>query len=127
MVIYKRFLCARTGLPLGPFFLRDLGISQSQFITGTHGDHKTERIETILAANPHLQFTLVGDTGQHDPHIYADIVARHPDRVTQVILRRPSAAALSRRIKDDVAKIEAAGVAVMLDHDYRSLLPDIAP
>ncbi|WP_055687968.1 phosphatase domain-containing protein [Loktanella sp. 5RATIMAR09] len=124
---YLQAVFVRTGLPLGPFFLRDLGISRTQFITGTHGDHKTDAIETILAANPHLQFTLVGDTGQHDPHIYADIVARHPDRVTQVVLRRPSAAALSRRTKDDVAKIEAAGVAVMLDHDYRSLLPDIAP
>lgn len=124
---YLQAVFVRTGLPLGPFFLRDLGISRTQFITGTHGDHKTDAIETILAANPHLQFTLVGDTGQHDPHIYADIVTRHPDRVTQVILRRPSAAALSRGTKDDVTKIEAAGVAVMLDHDYRSLLPDIAP
>lgn len=124
---YLQSVFVRTGLPLGPFFLRDLGISQSQFITGTHGDHKTGAIETILAANPHLQFTLVGDTGQHDPHIYADIVSRHLGRIAQVILRRPSDADLSSEIETDVAKIKAAGVKVMLDYDYRSLLPDIEP
>ena len=124
---YLQAVFVRTGLPLGPFFLRDLGISQTQFITGTHGDHKTDAIETILAANPHLKFTLVGDTGQHDPHIYADIVTRHPERIMKVVLRRPSNAALTRRIKDDVAKIEAAGVTVILDYDYRSLLSNIAP
>lgn len=122
---YLQAVFVRTGLPLGPFFLRDLGISQTQFITGTHGDHKTDAIETILAANPHLQFTLIGDTGQHDPHIYADIVARHPGRIDQVILRRPSDAALSSKIETDVAQIKAVGVKVILDYDYRSLLPEI--
>lgn len=122
---YLQSVFVRTGVPLGPYFLRDLGISQTQFITGTHGDHKTDAIETILAANPHLQFTLVGDTGQHDPHIYADIVARHPGRISQVILRRPSDADLSAEIKSDVAKIKAAGVTLMIDYDYRSLLSDI--
>jgi len=122
---YLQAVFVRTSLPLGPFFLRDLGISQTQFITGTHGDHKTGAIETILAANPHLQFTLIGDTGQHDPHIYADIVARHPGRIDQVILRRPSDAALSSEIETDVAQIKAVGVKVILDYDYRSLLPEI--
>ncbi|PJI84459.1 phosphatidate phosphatase APP1 [Yoonia maricola] len=122
---YLQAVFVRTGLPLGPYFLRDLGISQTQFVTGTHGDHKTEAIETILAASPHLQFTLVGDTGQHDPHIYADIVARHQDRIAQVILRRPSDAELSSATKSDAAKIKAAGVKLMLDYDYRSLLGNI--
>ena len=122
---YLQAVFVRAELPLGPYFLRDLGISQTQFITGTHGDHKTEAIETILAANPHLQFTLIGDTGQHDPHIYADIVARHPGRIDQVILRRPNDAGLPSDIKADVAKIKAAGVKVMLDFDYRSLLAEI--
>ena len=123
---YLHAIIASASLPLGPFFLRDLGISHTQLITGTHGDHKTDAIKTILAANPHLRFTLIGDTGQHDPHIYAEIVARHPGRIARVILRRPSDAQLSPKIKTDVAKIKAAGVKVMLDYDYRSLLPDIA-
>lgn len=123
---YLQAVFMRTGFPMGPFFLRDLGISQTQFITGTHGDHKTDAIEKILAANPSLQFILVGDTGQHDTHIYADIVTRHPGRVMQVILRQPTNEALSAQIKADVAGIESAGVLVTLDYDYRSLLPETA-
>ncbi|NNK16625.1 MAG: acyl-CoA synthetase, partial [Sulfitobacter sp.] len=30
----------KAGLVRGPKFLRDLGLSETQFITGTHGDHK---------------------------------------------------------------------------------------
>ena len=115
----------RTGLPLGPFFLRDLRISDTQFITGSHGHHKTASIELILAANPHLSFTLVGDTGQHDPHIYSDIVARHPGRIERVILRRPNEAELSLVVLDDLAKMRAHGAAVSIDYDYRNVLEDI--
>jgi len=119
---YLQSVFTRTGVPLGPFFLRDLGISANQFITGTHGDHKTDAIETVLAANPHLIFTLMGDTGQHDPHIYAAIVAKYPARIDRVILRRPNDAILSAAVENDVAKINAAGVPVTLDFDYLSLL-----
>lgn len=119
---YLNSIFDRTKLPRGPFFLRDLGISEAQFITGTHGDHKTSAIETILHANPTLRFWLVGDTGQHDPHIYADIVSRFPERITKVILRRPSNAALSEETHADIIKIEKAGVSVAIDYDYRALL-----
>ncbi len=122
---YLQSIFARTGLPLGPFFLRDLGISETQFITGTHGDHKTMAIQKILNANPHLTFTLVGDTGQHDPHIYADIVDQHADRIDQVILRQPNNGPLSERISQDLARIEAAGVPVSMDQDYRALLSSV--
>lgn len=123
---YLQAIFQKAGLPLGPFFLRDLGISDTQFITGTHGDHKTAAIETILKANPDLSFTLVGDTGQHDPHIYTRIVRDYPDRITRVILRRPNEDALSAEVEADVAKIKAAGVAVAIDFDYRALLSEIA-
>lgn len=79
----------RAGLLRGPMFLRDLGISKTQFITGTHGDHKGGSIDVLMAANPDLQFILVGDTGQHDAFVYRDAIARHPGRVRAVVLREP--------------------------------------
>ncbi len=79
----------RTRLTSGPMFLRDLGVSEGQFITGTHGDHKGGSIDTILAANPELRFVLVGDTGQHDAFVYRDALARHPERIVAVVLREP--------------------------------------
>ncbi|MDA8585037.1 DUF2183 domain-containing protein [Rhodobacteraceae bacterium] len=118
---YLQSIFARTELPLGPFFLRDLGISPTQFITGTHGDHKTDAIERILAANPQLPFTLIGDTGQHDPHIYADIVSRYPNQVVRVILRRAGTKPLSEVVKADVVIIENAGVSASVVQDYRAL------
>lgn len=123
---YLRTVFRAAGLPLGPFFLRDLGISETQFITGTHGDHKTDAIETIMSTNCDLTFVLVGDTGQHDPHIYAEIVRRYPGRIRQVILRRPNGAALSEQVAADVASIEAADVPVVMDYDYRALLTEVA-
>lgn len=79
----------RAGLVRGPKFLRDLGLSQSQFITGTHGDHKGGSIDAILAANPNLMFILAGDTGQHDAFVYRDAIERHPERIRAVVLREP--------------------------------------
>ena len=122
---YLQSIFARTKLPLGPFFLRDLGISEQQFITGTHGDHKTDAIEKILVANPTLEFILVGDTGQHDSHIYADIVSRYPDRIRKVVFRRPSDHALPPKIEYDLVRIEMADVPVKIDFDYRKLLDEL--
>ncbi|OAN79450.1 hypothetical protein A8B78_12020 [Jannaschia sp. EhC01] len=101
-------------------FLRDLGISEAQFISGTHGSHKTQAIEAILTANPDLKFVLVGDIGQHDPQIYADIVARHPDRFMEVILRRPRILDLSAELKRELKRIEQSGTVLSIDYDYKA-------
>lgn len=75
-------------VPKGPMFLRDLGISDTQFIKSSHGSHKGDAIDTILSANPDLDFVLIGDSGQHDAIIYHDAIDRHPGRIHQVILRQ---------------------------------------
>ena len=107
----------RAELPLGPMFLRDLGISDTQFVTGTHGDHKSAAIDTILEANPDLSFVLIGDTGQHDAEIYLDAIQRHPDRIRAVVLRQPGPG------PDDAAeaamdKIKLTGVPLYSDTDF---------
>lgn len=91
------------GLPAGPMFLRDLGISETQFVSGTHGDHKGSAIDQILEANPELPFVLLGDTGQHDAHVYGDAIARHPGRIAVVALHEPGPGADA----EDKAAIEA--------------------
>ena len=76
------------GVPNGPFFLRDLGISETKFIKSSHGSHKGDAIDTILAANPGLDFILIGDSGQHDATVYRNAIERHPGRIRQVVLRK---------------------------------------
>jgi len=69
------------GFPLGPVLLRDL--------LGTWGGHeqKHDRIREILDLHPDLSFVLLGDSGEHDPEIYADIVREHPGRILAVYIR----------------------------------------
>ncbi len=67
--------------PLGPILLRDL--------IGTHTGRarKHERIEEVLRLHPRLPFVLIGDSGEKDPEIYADIVRAHPGRILAVYIR----------------------------------------
>lgn len=67
-------------LPLGPLELRDFGLRMK-------GGHKTEAIERILADYPSLPFVLIGDSGEQDPEIYAELVRRHPRRIRVVYIR----------------------------------------
>ncbi len=111
----------RNGLPRGPMFLRDYGVSETQFITGTHGDHKGAAIDVIMGAMPDLPFVLIGDTGQHDAEVYLAAITRHPGRVRQVILRAPGDGA-DRTDLAFVAQIEALGVPVNVGPDYSAVL-----
>lgn len=114
---FLRQVFERAHLPLGPMFLRDLGISRSQFITGTHGDHKGGSIDILLAANPGLDHVLVGDTGQHDAFVYRDVIKRHPGRIMGVVLRTPGPGP-DAKATAAIAEIEALGVPVLLGTSF---------
>ena len=67
--------------PPGPVLLRDLlGNAEGRA-------RKHERIDLVLALNPGLPFVLLGDSGEHDPEIYAEMVKAHPDRFLAVYIR----------------------------------------
>ena len=84
---FLRHIFDRFELPHAPMFLRDYGLGPDQLITGTHGDHKGQAIDKIMAANPGLPVVCMGDTGQHDAAVYADAAQRHPGRIHAVFLR----------------------------------------
>ena len=108
---------ARAGLVAGPMFLRDYGLGEGQFVTGTHGDHKGDAIDRVMAAHPALRFVLVGDTGQHDATVYLEAAHRHPGRVAAVVLREPGPGPgdESRRA---IAALRALGVPVIHGTDF---------
>ena len=113
-------LFVRNGVPRGPMFLRDLGIT-SEGVGASHGSHKGAAIDTILAANPGLTAYLMGDTGQRDAFIYRDAIHRHPNRIAGVALREPAPGAGA----DDaaaIAAIEAAGVPCWHGSDFDGAL-----
>ncbi len=67
--------------PWGPVLLRDL------LGTDAGREPKHGRIEEILDLHPQLKFVLIGDSGEKDPEIYAEIVRTHPGRILAVYIR----------------------------------------
>jgi hypothetical protein len=49
--------------------------------------HKTKEIERLFSLYPKRRFILIGDSGEQDAEIYADIARRHPDRVIAIHIR----------------------------------------
>ncbi len=74
-------------LPRAPVLLRDLGISDTMFIKEGHGVHKLGNIRRILDTYPTLNFVLVGDSSQHDPEIYRQVVEEYPGRILAIYIR----------------------------------------
>lgn len=104
-------------IPLGPLLLRELSVRQMLKIT-EHGSHKLEQIERILDFHPDLQFVLIGDSGEQDPEIYAEVVRRHPAAVKMIYIRNvnpdPSRIAALDRLIDQVS---ATGIQLVLSPD----------
>lgn len=82
-------------IPTGPLLLRDWDFGR---LSERHGRHKGMVIREILDTYPELPVLLVGDSGQEDPEIYAEIVRERPGRVKAVYIRNvtPHAERLAR-------------------------------
>lgn len=114
------------GLVRGPMFLRDLGLSETKFITEGHGNHKGGSIDHILRANPDLPAVLLGDTGQHDAQIYHDVVQRHPERIIAVGLRTPGPE-MDAADLHDVSALNATGVPSFAAPDFSGFIDATRP
>lgn len=78
-------------IPVGPvLFLREWGLSLRRPFPRRSRGHKAGLIRKMLALYQHLPCVLIGDSGQHDPEIYARIVHDHPGRVKAVYIRNVS-------------------------------------
>jgi phosphatidate phosphatase APP1 len=74
-------------IPEGPLFLKDYGFSAGKLFSEGHHAHKYKTISNILNAYPTLPFILVGDSGQKDPEIYAQIAKNFPGRLLAIYIR----------------------------------------
>ena len=75
------------GIPAGPMFLQDWGIDESTLILRGHEEHKLAQINLLLDFYPNLRFVLIGDSGQHDPEIYLQVIRAHPGRILAAFIR----------------------------------------
>ena len=85
-----RFL-RRHGYPTGPLLLTDWGPTNSGWFR-SGAEHKRAALRRLLTELPSIRWVLVGDDGQRDPQIYAEVVQEHPERVLAVVIRQLSGA-----------------------------------
>jgi phosphatidate phosphatase APP1 len=76
-------------IPAGPLLLKDLHVDLRNIWKSGGGSHqhKLEKINMILELYPGMKFILIGDSGQHDPELYAEVIENHPGRIKAVYIR----------------------------------------
>nr|MCU0874068.1 App1 family protein [Pirellulaceae bacterium] len=81
--------CRSEGFPAGSFHMKLFRLKDSSALSffGSQEGYKTEVIEKILADFPHRNFTLVGDSGEQDPEVYAAVARKHPGQIQQILIR----------------------------------------
>ncbi|MDH3664307.1 MAG: DUF2183 domain-containing protein [Alphaproteobacteria bacterium] len=111
------------GIPEGPIlFLRDWGLTLQHPLPRRGKGHKINLIRQMITHYDDLQFILIGDSGQHDPEIYAEIARSHPGRVRAVYIRDVSTApgrdqAIARMASD----FQANGCSLLLAADTMAM------
>ena len=110
-------------IPIGPLlFLREWGMTWESPLPRRDKDHKLELIRNMLALYRHLPIVLIGDSGQRDPEIYAQVVREHPGRVLAIYIRNVSrGAARPRAIEDLAVEVLEAGSTLLLAADSMAI------
>jgi phosphatidate phosphatase APP1 len=106
-------------IPIGPIlFLREWGLTLQSPLPRRAEGHKLALIRNMLALYRDLPFILIGDSGQRDPEIYAEIVREHPGRVLAIYIRNVSRdPARQRAIKNLALEVIEAGSTLLLAAD----------
>jgi len=73
-----------SGFPRAAVHLRPLSGGSKE----ERRDFKQMKIEAILATFPHRKVVLVGDSGERDPVMCAEIMRKYPEQVVKVLIRQ---------------------------------------
>ncbi len=107
-------------IPPGPLFLRDLGLDRTKFIKSRGHGHKLDKALDLVDGHPDLPFVLIGDSGQEDPAIYAELAELRPGRVRAIYIRDADPEHETARdgfARDAARRASAAGVPMILARD----------
>jgi phosphatidate phosphatase APP1 len=112
--LLDEFLHVR-GIPAGPLLLRDWGLGVNP---ARNAPHKLAAIAQVLETYPDLPFILIGDSGQEDPEIYREVMARYPRRIRAAYIRNVTPQPeRSARIRALIAEVTASGSSMVLADD----------
>jgi phosphatidate phosphatase APP1 len=102
-------------IPTGPLLLRDWDLGR---LSERHARHKGTVIREIFDTYPELPFLLIGDSGQEDPEIYAELVRERPGRIRAVYIRNVTASTeRAGRIRARAREVADAGSTLVLADD----------
>ncbi|MCB8889625.1 App1 family protein [Vreelandella malpeensis] len=116
-------------IPVGPIlFLREWGISWRKPWPRKAEDHKRDLIDRMLGLYDEMPCILIGDSGQHDPEVYTEVVKAYPGRIKAIYIRRvdkdPKRQEAIERLRDELAGTDcdlvlAADSVLMAEHAHR--------
>lgn len=105
-------------LPRGPLILRDWDLGWGLLASSRHLEHKVAVIRNLLQLHPVTEFILIGDSSQHDPEIYRQIVSEFPKRIKAIYIRDVSRnTGRSASIRKLAEEILTAGSKLILAED----------
>jgi phosphatidate phosphatase APP1 len=78
---------ALNSIPFGPIYLRDYGTDAGKFLATPGHGHKLERAHDLIRRLPQLEWVLIGDSGQADAEIYAELAREYGDRIRAAYIR----------------------------------------
>ena len=81
---YLKYFLKKNNFPKGPIILRSF---PKPFSKKDKTPQKQKEIVNILKTYLELKFILIGDSGEHDPYIYKEIVKLFPDRILAIYLQ----------------------------------------
>jgi phosphatidate phosphatase APP1 len=82
---------AAAGFPRGAFHLRHFRWRERHTLRAdADRDLKQRIIHEMITTFPRRRFVLVGDSGERDPEVYADIARAFPDQTQAVLIRNTS-------------------------------------
>ena len=75
--------------PKGTISLRNFRVKDSSILAffKPSTEYKIDKIKTIIKRYPKHQFILIGDSGEHDPEVYAEIYKLFPSNIQAIQIR----------------------------------------
>ncbi|MPV49074.1 MULTISPECIES: App1 family protein [unclassified Pseudactinotalea] len=72
--------------PAGPMLMTDWGPTNTGWFRSGQ-EHKRNALGRLHREFPDISWVLIGDDGQHDPMIYREFAADHPEHVCAIVIR----------------------------------------
>jgi phosphatidate phosphatase APP1 len=111
------------GIPAGPMFLRDWGFERETVFTIGTREYKMGVIKKILDSLPGLRFILIGDSGEQDPEIYAEVAKLYPRQILAAYIRSVSRdPKRESEIQNLADQVENLGFAMILAEDTQEMV-----